>query len=106
MYSILKRIFPELFLNDKAFKTENRYYVSRLKDSLKARAIWLFWKTYEQKSGSQSIRIVGNGLEGIRSWKIALDKQHQDREDWQYQALHWRIIKYTTLKLGQNLRQY
>lgn len=38
MHSILKRIFPELFLNDKAFKTENRYYVSRLKDSLKARA--------------------------------------------------------------------
>lgn len=42
MHSILKRIFPELFLNDKAFKTENRYNVSRLKDSLKARAIWLF----------------------------------------------------------------
>ena len=62
MHSILKRIIPELFLNDKAFKTENRYYVSRLKDSLKERAIWLFWKTYEQKSGSQSIRIVGNGL--------------------------------------------
>ena len=42
MHSILKRIFPELFLNDNAFKTENRYNVSRLKDSLKARAIWLF----------------------------------------------------------------
>ena len=41
MHSILKGIFSELFLNDKAFKTENRYYVTRFKDSLKARGIWL-----------------------------------------------------------------
>ena len=55
------------------------------------------------------VNVFGNDLEhveGIRSCKIALDKQHKDRKDWQYQALDWRIIKYTTLKLGQNLRQY